>query len=541
MSEVVQEPLPERLAAALAAAGCSMLFGMPGGGPNLDVVGAAQRCGLRFVLAHGETAAAIMAGTYGLLCGAPAAVVATRGPGAASLANGVAQATLDRFPLVAITDTVPGAERARIAHQRIDQRALFAPLAKRSATIGASSTPHELSALVSTAARWPFGAVHLDYDPTAVIDAAPPPADSPAPDPTPAGGPAEAAALLAGARRPLVIVGAEAAVCGEALRPLLDALGCPVLSTYQAIGTVDTEGPLHAGLFTNGALEAPVLAEADLILAVGLDSVEPIPAPWRGSQPIIRLSAVVEDTPYLTPTVEVVGELAPALAQLIAAARSAATARTEGYAWPADAAPRLREAGRAAIRRGEPTTAGFGPVALVDAVAASAPAELTVTVDAGAHFLAVMPLWPVARPHGLLISNGLATMGFALPAAIGAALARPGSPVLAFTGDGGLSMALAELETLARLQLPVTVVVFNDSALSLIEIKQRPTHGGPEVVRFRPVDFAAVGRGLGLEADVASSAEQLAWLLSGGWHRPRLIDVRIDPSSYPALIAATRG
>jgi acetolactate synthase-1/2/3 large subunit len=152
-----------------------------------------------------------------------------------------------------------------------------------------------------------------------------------------------------------------------------------------------------------------------------------------------------------------------------------------------------------------------------------------------------MPRWPVTKPFDLLISNGLATMGFAIPAAIGAALADPGRPVLAMCGDGGLSMTMAELETIARLDLPITVVVFNDSALSLIALKQQPEHGGDEAIRYRPTDFATIGQASGLEGFVAESADDVRRLMSESWINPRLIDARIDPADYRHLIAVTRG
>ncbi|MGB5755916.1 MAG: thiamine pyrophosphate-dependent enzyme, partial [Acidimicrobiales bacterium] len=162
-------------------------------------------------------------------------------------------------------------------------------------------------------------------------------------------------------------------------------------------------------------------------------------------------------------------------------------------------------------------------------------------VDAGAHFLAVMPFWPVAEPGRLLISNGLATMGYAVPAAIAAGLANPGQPVLCLVGDGGLGMTAAELETIARLDLPVTVVVFNDSTLSLIRIKQQTAHGGPEIVSYRETDFAAIARGFGLRGTVVHDRAGLARAVVGRWDRPHLIDARIDPSPYPRLLQLTRG
>ena len=187
------------------------------------------------------------------------------------------------------------------------------------------------------------------------------------------------------------------------------------------------------------------------------------------------------------------------------------------------------------------TPGTFGPVELVQACAENAPEGATVTVDAGAHFLAIMPFWPARHPQRLLISNGLATMGYAVPAAIGASLARPGEPVLALTGDGGLGMCLGELETIARLDLPITVVVFNDAALSLIEIKQHDDHGGRGAVRFAPTDFAAVAAGMGLSTVVASDPDAVASAVATSNAGPLLIDARIDPAAYRDLIRITRG
>ncbi len=522
--------LARRLAASLRAAGADTMFGLPGGGPNLDVVGAALATGMRFVLAHGETAAAIMAATYGRLTDQPAPVVVTRGPGAASVVNGAAQATLDRYPLVVIADTVPSEQAGRVPHQRLDQRALLGPTTISSDTLSDATTDATLDRLIQRAVEWPAGAIHLDFDPSAPASPSmPKDPGQPAAAPAPAGVVAEARRAIAGAARPLALVGFEASQWGRDLTDALDRFGCPVLTTYQAIGAVPTEGSCNAGLFTNGALERPVVEQADLLIAVGLDEVEPIPAPWRYDAPVVRLSTVAQESPYLPTTLDVIAPVG----ELLDLLQPSTTHR-----WPAAAAADALARQRSALRTGH---TGFGPLQLVDTAISALPDPVTTTVDAGAHFLAVMPNWPVPEPLRLLISNGLATMGFAVPAAIGAALARPGEPVLAVTGDGGLSMVLAELETIARLELPITVLVFNDAALSLIEIKQRPHHGGPDAVRYRPVDFAAIARGSGLAATVATDDRQLAAALASGWEQPRLIDARIDPADYPHLIRATRG
>jgi acetolactate synthase-1/2/3 large subunit len=171
-------------------------------------------------------------------------------------------------------------------------------------------------------------------------------------------------------------------------------------------------------------------------------------------------------------------------------------------------------------------------------------AETIATVDAGAHMLVAMPLWEVPEPGRLLISSGLATMGYALPAAIAAALCAPAVPVVAFTGDGGLGMTMAELETAVRLSLPVIVVVFNDAALSLIEIKQQPDgQGGAEAVRYRPVSFAAAAIALGAAGATVSTGPGLAAALAAALRRtgPTVIDAAVDPACYPAVMDLTRG
>ena len=527
---MVAADLAVELANALGHAGVGAAFGVPGGGPNLDLVGALLEIDIDFVLAHAESSAAIMAATHGLITHTPTPVIVTRGPGATSVANGTAQATLDRFPLAVVTDTVPAAQRHRVAHQRIDQRSFFAPITKASATVAADVDAETLVGLLTVPTTWPFGAVHLDYDASGHPDADAHLEVVVAPDTGALSAAISAAVDLVGqAERPVVIVGMEAAATPE-LAEILVRFGAPVLSTYQAAGLVDTNGSVGASLFTNGALERPVLDAADLIITVGLDLVEPIPAPWTPAAPVVRLSSVIQLDDYLPATIDVVGPLA----------ETARTVLQPNHRWVDGEATALCSQARDHIRHAESSDT-FGPVQLVETAIAALPETITTTVDAGAHFLAVMPLWPVSEPFRLLISNGLATMAFAVPAAIGAAIARPGEPVLAFTGDGGMSMTMAELETIARLQLPITVVVFNDATLSLIRIKQTAEHGGDRAVAYQLTDFAEVARASGIDGYVVNSALEFRTVLAQDWDRPRLIDARIDPSSYPALLAATRG
>src|SRR6185312_7466338 len=510
--------LAESATAGLRRAGVRRLFGLPGGGPNLDLIGAAPD--LPFTLAHGETAACVMAGAFGLLTGTPGVAVVTRGPGVTSAANGLAQATLDRAPLLLVSDCVTADQRRRVAHQRLDQRAFTAPVTRFSGVVGHTGAADTVAAAAALALGPPAGAVHLDYDPSQPGDRLPTP---PRAEPSDPGALAAACATARGSRRPLVVLGLGAVAHATELHATLVGTGIPVLTTYQATGT----GPADnwAGPFTNAALERPLLEQADLVIGVGLDDVEPIPAAWSTAAPTVLLDAA--PSAYFDGAAAVPGPPVAALRALLA--ECAPT-------WPSDAGRRHLEAVRA--RLAEKPDGGLHPVDLVRAVHAAA-GDALLTVDAGAHMLAALPFWPVTRPRGLLISNGLATMGYALPAAIGAALT--GARVVCLTGDGGLGMVLAELETVARLALPVTVVVFNDAALSLIAIKQGAGQGDATAVRYAPVDLAGAAAALGVPSAAVDDAADACRVLRAAGPGPFLLDARVDPASYRHLMAVSRG
>jgi acetolactate synthase-1/2/3 large subunit len=524
------------IVAALAGAGTRLLFGVPGGGPNLDVVGAAAAAGLRFVLARGETAATIMAATYADLTGTPGAVVVTRGPGLASAVNGIAHAALDRLPLVVIADTVPSTA-PRITHQRIDQDALGRSVAKAAITVGG---PRAAAQAVRTALAGPPGPVvaNMDESTPDLVAPAAHETQTQAEDGTRVkDGASVLAEALAQARWPVVLAGTGVIPWAAAARKALAGSGVPVLHTYRARGVIPDSAAEAAGLVTGGTMEWPLLGAADLIVGLGVDEAEMIPAPWDYSA---RTILVTEDEPgnhgYFTGAVTLRMPLDQALGVLAAG---------PGHGWPGgagrsakeDTARRLAETAVATSRR-------LAPQQVVTTVRDGTPAETIATVDAGAHMLVAMPLWEVDEPARLLISSGLATMGYALPAAIAAALCSPEVPVVAFTGDGGLGMTLAEIETAVRLSLQVIVVVFNDAALSLIEIKQKPAgHGGAEAVRYRPVSFAAAATALGAAGAAVSTEPDLAAALAAALRRPgpTVIDAAVDPACYPAVMDLTRG
>jgi acetolactate synthase-1/2/3 large subunit len=166
-----------------------------------------------------------------------------------------------------------------------------------------------------------------------------------------------------------------------------------------------------------------------------------------------------------------------------------------------------------------------------------------VTVDAGAHMLPATMLWPTNEPNHLLISNGLSTMGFALPAAIGAALLDRSQRVVALTGDGGLLMCLGELLTAARLNLRIIVIVFSDASLSLIEIKQQARRFPPDGVALGAIDWPSLAASFGVTGWVASDEAELERVVEQAFKcdGPSLIEAKIDRSNYGATLRAVRG
>ncbi|HEY2043372.1 MAG TPA: thiamine pyrophosphate-binding protein [Jatrophihabitans sp.] len=521
------DSLSAEVAGAMVRAGSDTVFGLPGGGNNLSVVGAAEAAGMRFILTHTESAAAIMAGTYAELSGAPALCVVTRGPGAASAVNGCAQALLDRQPVVLLTDCVASAERDRVSHQWIDQTALFSSVAKWSGVVGGTDPQETMDRALELAMRPPAGPVHLDFDPTAE--------GSVPPEPTTDSSDfnrGRLSELVAGARRPVVLAGVGALAAQSQIRALLSGRNVPVLTTYKARGVVADSSPNYAGVLTGASIESPVIEAADLVIAIGLDAVELIPARWIYRAPVVSIGAWGAEVDGFHPALEAVGDLG----ELVAA-----VARDLNDDWEIGAASQFRDAAASEVRG---DAAGLSPHYVVERSRALSPAGTLATVDAGAHMLVAMPVWSTERSGELLISSGLATMGFSLPAAIGAALARPNRRVVCFVGDGGLGMTLAELETLVRLRLDVTVVVFNDSTLTLIALKQRAEgQGGRRAVGYSPIDFSGVAASCGVPAWQVHAQSEFDSVFDRAISTagPSLVDVRVDPTSYPDVISAIRG
>ena len=537
----------ELIVEGLRRAGVPRLFGVPGGGSNLEVLEAARVQGLPFVLCHQEWAACIMAAVTGELTGCPGAALSTLGPGVTASATGLAHAFLDRSPMLYVSDRHPGSALAFTTHQRLDHLALLAPIVKGSVTVTVDSVSQAVAHAVRLALAEPRGPVHLDLPADAARQPAVPMATDIVPGPRPAPDAAaldRAAEMVLAASRPVVVAGLQCrASDAKWLRAFCEALPAPCLTTYKAKGAIPDPHPLAMGVFTGGVLEEAVVGLADLIIALGVDPVELIPRRWPYTAPVLSFTRCPSSHPglgpagggYFVPALEVMGDPGSILEEL--ASRLVGRSRVD---WDVVQVDRLKRERWGAL---EVTVPGLAPHRVVQLAREFTPAGTIATVDAGAHMFPATAYWQAVEPGELLISNGLATMGFALPAAIAAQLVHPERRVICLTGDGGLMMVAAELETAARLRLPILIIAFNDGALSLIQIKQEQKGYEGAAMRHEGPDLAALARSFGLTAFVAADEHGLRSALVSALATPgpTLIDARIDPSGYRRMLEIVRG
>jgi acetolactate synthase-1/2/3 large subunit len=480
------------IAKRLAEAGCRHVFGVPGG-EVLTLMEALRAEGIEFVLAKHET-------------GAPPVLLTTIGPGMANAVNVAGNALLDRVPLIFISGAVDVHERQTYTHQVVDHGAILKPVVKASFEVVPGAADVIVDKAVSIAMDSPPGPVHIDLPVgvAALEEPAAPLIRRPLPIPTRPAGSEELVSvrhLLAGAERPLIIAGVEALESRDAA-DLLTALALdfsiPVITTYKAKGVFpeDEEDDFlslgAAGLSPIADRHLmPLIEKSDLLLLVGYDPVEmrhAWTAPWDATEkPVVEFTAAPNTHYVHMANVSFIGDIGASLKTMVLQL----TPHPES--WPDGEPAQVRQALADSYRANE----DWGPAAIADEVRAQLPDDHVACVDSGAHRILLSQVWRCARPRTLLQSTGFATMGCALPLAIGAKLAAPEKAVVAITGDAGLEMVLGELATLRDLKLAVVIVVYVDESLALIEKKQREAQLPNVGVDFDGTDWVAVAKALG--------------------------------------------
>jgi acetolactate synthase-1/2/3 large subunit len=331
----------------------------------------------------------------------------------------------------------------------------------------------------------------------------------------------------------LVGLGARRAEDAAAIRDLCDRRHVPAMVTYKAKGVVPDDHAWFGGVFTHGTVEQPLISESDLLIGIGLDPVELIPRRWIQEQGIVYCGPWPVDDRHVPFVDQIVSDV------VTGAQRIETMLSTSDW----DMAGVRRHVDDQRQRICVPC-AGLSAQRVVQ-VAAERLSGVAgrVTVDAGAHMFPATMLWPISAANGMLISNGLSTMGFALPAAIGAALTDRGRPVVALTGDGGLLMCVGELVTAVRERLRIIVIVFSDASLSLIEIKQQARQLPPAGVALGAIDWPSLAESVGMPGLAAGTEAELerACERAIGSGESCLIEAKIDRSNYGATLRAVRG
>lgn len=520
--------------------GVQFVFGLAGE-ENLSLLDALASSPIRFIPVRHEQAAAFMADVYGRLTGRAGVCLSTLGPGATNLVTGVADAFLDRAPLVAITGQTRLERLHKESHQAIDIVGMFRGITKWNARIERPSVVPEVvrKAFKLAQAEKP-GACHLelpedlaasetDGEPLATERPRRPSPDRQALQ--------QAAELIDGAARPIMLAG-NGTIRGRAAEEVLrfsQATGIPVANTFMSKGVVPWEyelSLLSIGLQAHDYVNCG-FDQADLVIAVGYDFVEFAPSLWNpaGNKRIVHIDFTPSevDAAYQA-DVEIVADIRETLELLRPLIR-----RPKQLAFPATLRRYILEDLK---RFADSTDRPIKPQRILHDLRQALGRRDLVISDVGAHKLWVARMFLTSEPNTVLISNGFASMGIALPGAIAAKLLEPERPVVAVCGDGGFLMNAHELETAVRLKVNPVTIVFNDGGFGLIHAKQEAMFGRQIGVTFGNPDFVKFAESFGAKGYRVELAAEFPAVLKDALRQrvPSLIDVPIDYREHARLI-----
>ncbi|WP_313695194.1 acetolactate synthase large subunit [Halorarum halobium] len=492
----------------LEAEGVEYVFGLPGEELE-DLLFALEDSSVTFVPTRHEQGAAFMANVHGRLTGEAGVCLATLGPGATNLITGVADAQLDKAPLVAITGQ-GGRERLhKESHQRLDVVHAFEPLVKWNAQLSdPAATTETVRKAFKVAEHEKPGATHVEVPEDVAgeaVDGEPladhGPVARPAPDDEAL---ASAVETLEGAERPLVLAGngAVRTNAASALRSFVDATGMPVVATYMGKGAISDRDERSLMTLDSGPESAAggAVERADCVLAIGYDIAEHDPSGWNpgGEKTVVHVDAEpAEVYADYTPEVELLADPTAALDRL------ADSIDSQWDAWCVDAHETVYEHATRTPDPGDTVSVSNTLPILREAMADS---DVLVS-DVGSHKLAIAREFPTYEPGRCVISNGLASMGIAVPGGLAADLALEDDVVVA-TGDGGFLMNAAELETATRLGCSFTVVVYRDGEYGVVAEHQEQHRGESVGVRFDNPDLVAFAESFGVDATRAESLDE---------------------------------
>ena len=522
----------------LEAEGIEYIFGVPGE-ENADFMMSLEGSSIRFVLTRHEQGAAFMAEIYGRLTGNPAGCLGTLGPGATNLITGVADANMDRAPMLVLTGQGDTQRLHKESHQVMDVVKMFEPVTKWAESV---RHPHTIPELVRKAVRVARtekpGAVHLELpEDLAKLDTDAEPITPrrfrrPVPDEKIIN---RALDLIRVARRPVILAGNGCIRrrASKQLRMLCEKTGIGVISTFMAKGCVDMDADYclyTVGLGSKDRINL-ILDEADVVITLGFDMVEYHPRLWNpdGDKRIIHADFLPAEIDALYhPEVEVVGDLAHALWMINEAVDARAGAAE--FDFSRQRAVRAEMWADIAEHADDDTEGSIRPQKAVwDVRQVLGPNDVLLS-DVGAHKMWIARHYHCHEPNTCLIPNGFCSMGFALPGAIAAHLVDPSRKVLAIAGDAGVLMNVQEMETARRLNSDIVVMVWEDGEYGLIAWKQDNEFGRHTDLAFGNPDWLGLAAAFGWNGHYCPNSRDLVATLSTalGEPGPSLVVIPID-------------
>ncbi|MDQ3433729.1 MAG: acetolactate synthase large subunit [Actinomycetota bacterium] len=523
----------------LEAEGVSHVFGIPGE-ETLDLNESLAESSIDFVPVRQEQGGAYMADTYGRLTGHAGVCLGTLGPGALNLVTAVADAYLDRSPLVALTGQGDLERMHKESHQYIDVVRVMRPITKWNARVNDPRiVPEVVRKAFKVAEAEKPGATHIELPEDVMaqeLDASPLPRRKTAPSEPQARELLKAADVIRGALNPVALAGNGVIRGGAtpALREFVRATGIPVAETFMGKGLLGPDNPkalgnvgLQAGDYSMAGFE-----DADVVLAIGYDLVEQSPQMWNPGRDktIVCIDSLPAETDeHFIPEVELVGDIYHTLTRLAEECR---------HVPHGGGSQRLRDVvlGRFEAAKDDDHFPVQPPRALWEIRKALGREDILVS-DVGLHKLWIGRMFPAYEPNTVLIANGLAGMGFALPAGIAAKLVHPDRNVVTVSGDGGFLMNAQELETAMRLRTPVVNVIWENGQYGSIVWKQDKKFGRHFGTDFTNPDFVKLAESFGMPAWRCDSAGDFGARLrhAFGLDVPSVIVLPIDYSIDVAI------
>jgi len=491
--------------------GVDMIFGIPGE-ENLDVMDALLDSNIRFITTRHEQGAAFMADVYGRLTGRAGVCLATLGPGATNLITGVADANMDRAPVIAIAGQAATTRLHKESHQVLELVQMFSPITKyASQVLEPEIIPEIVRKAFKVAQTEKPGACFISLpENVASMQAAgkaPLPVSQPALAHPSKAKVDEAAELIRAAKKPIIMAGNGIIRAGasDQLVAFAEKLCVPVATTFMAKGVIGFSHPLCLGSVGLQARDyiACGFDCSDLIICIGYDMVEYPPALWHGKEGsrIIHIdSSPAEVDEHYPVDAGVVGDVGAALSALTRQLDSREAHPVSGLREKV-----VQEMDEYANDTGFPVR----PQKIIWDLRDVLEPEDIVISDVGAHKMWVARMYQAERPNTCIISNGFASMGIALPGAIAARLAYPDRIAVAVTGDAGFMMNSQEIETALRIGISMVILIWNDSAYGLIEWKQMNRFGRPSNIKFGNPDFVKYAESFGAKGYRIESAAEL--------------------------------